>query len=81
MPSPTHSRPANPNAKVPLGDKVRMAGPPRRNTAVYSVLGGEMIEQLQRGGAGGIAGGIGGVATNEVDVELLLQGAEKLTGV
>jgi hypothetical protein len=38
-----------------------------------------MIEQLQRGGAGGMAGGIGGVATNEVDVELLLTGAEKLT--
>lgn len=78
VPSPTHSRPANPNAKAaPL----HMTGAPRRNTAVYSVLGGDMIEQLQRGGAGGVAGGIGGVVTNEVDVELLLLGAEKLTGV
>lgn len=78
VPQPTHSRPANPNVKAP---QTRMAGAPRRNTAVYSVLGGEMIEQLQRGGAGGMAGGIGGVATNEVDVELLLMGAEKLTSV
>ena len=40
-----------------------------------------MIEQLKRGGAGGVAGGIGGVVTGEVDVELLLLGAEKLTAV
>ena len=64
-----------------LGDNARISVAPRRNTAVYSVLGGDMIEQLRRGGAGGVAGGIGGVATSEVDVELLLVGAERLTNV
>jgi hypothetical protein len=54
---------------------------PRRNTAVYSVLGGNMIEQLRQGGAGGLGGGIGGSRTDEVDVELLLRGAEKLVNV
>jgi hypothetical protein len=55
---------------------------PRRNTAVQSVLGGEMIQRLRRGGAGGMAGGVGGApGTSEVDVDLLLQGAEKLTNV
>lgn len=56
-------------------------GPPRRNTAVHAVLGGDMIEQLRRGGGGGAGGGIGGVAGGEVDVELLLHGVEKLTSV
>jgi hypothetical protein len=40
-----------------------------------------MIKQLRQGGAGGVSGGIGGIVTNEVDVELLLLGAEKLTNV
>lgn len=56
-------------------------GPARRNTAVHAVLGGDMIEQLRRGGGGGAGGGIGGVSTGEVDVELLLHGVEKLTSV
>ncbi|KAF8250218.1 DASH complex, subunit Spc34 [Wilcoxina mikolae CBS 423.85] len=81
VPSPAHGRPTEPNAKPLLGDKTRLAVAPRRNTAVYSVLGGDMIEQLRRGGAGGVEGGIGGIATNEVDVELLLLGAEKLVDV
>ncbi|KAF8449655.1 DASH complex subunit Spc34 [Terfezia claveryi] len=52
---------------------------PRRNTAVAAMLGKDMVDQLRRGGGGGVGGGIGGVATGEVDVEILLQGAEKLT--
>jgi hypothetical protein len=41
-----------------------------------------MSMQLQRGGAGGMAGGVGGApGTNEVDVDLLLRGTEKLTNV
>lgn len=38
-----------------------------------------MVDQLRRGGGGGVGGGIGGVATGDVDVEILLQGAEKLS--
>lgn len=53
---------------------------PKRNTAVYSALGGDMVEKLRRGGAGGVGGGIGG-APGEVDVEVLLMGAERLLGV
>lgn len=65
----------------PMNHRKSTAGPPRRNTAVHAVLGGDMIEQLRRGGGGGAGGGIGGVSTGEVDVELLLHGVEKLTSV
>ena len=81
VPAPTHNRPSEIAAKPLLGDNARISVAPRRNTAVYSVLGGDMIEQLRRGGAGGVTGGIGGIATSEVDVELLLVGAERLTNV
>ncbi|KND89376.1 hypothetical protein TOPH_06015 [Tolypocladium ophioglossoides CBS 100239] len=43
---------------------------PRRHTAVAAVLGGEMHEQLRRG-----------ERRDDLDVEVLLRGAEKLCGV
>lgn len=48
------------------------AGHPSRRTAVAAVLGGEMHEQLRRGEAD---------RKGDVDVSVLLQGAEKLCGV
>ncbi|KAI1323362.1 DASH complex, subunit Spc34 [Xylariaceae sp. FL0255] len=51
---------------------------PRRNTAVAAVLGGDLHEQIRRSERRG--GGNGG-NKDEVDVEILLQGAEKLCGV
>ncbi|KAI9799200.1 MAG: hypothetical protein M1825_004843 [Sarcosagium campestre] len=57
--------------------------PPRRDTAVAAVLGGDMIEQIRHGGGGGIgsthsfAGGEPRERT-EIDVDVLLKGAEKL---
>lgn len=42
---------------------------PRRNAAVAAVLGGDMHERITRGGGG------------EVDIEALLEGAERLCGV
>lgn len=45
-----------------------------RKPTVYSVLGGDMIGRLRRGGAS--HGDVG-----DVDVDLLLQGAEKLSSV
>ncbi|KAI5806376.1 DASH complex subunit Spc34-domain-containing protein [Geopyxis carbonaria] len=54
---------------------------PKRNTAVHSVLGANMIDQLRGGGAGGLGGGVGGFVTADVNVGLLLRGAEKLTTV
>jgi hypothetical protein len=60
---------------------------PRRNTAVAAVLGGDMVERIRRGGGGGVGTGIGietggdPAIRKEVDVELLLKGAEKLCGV
>ncbi|KAA8898808.1 DASH complex subunit Spc34 [Sphaerosporella brunnea] len=74
MPDPSHTRPSAEGAPM-------TSGVLRRNTAVQSVLGGEMIQQLRQGGAGGVSGGIGGIVTNDVDVELLLRGAEKLINV
>ncbi|KAK3990897.1 DASH complex subunit Spc34 [Cladorrhinum sp. PSN332] len=56
--------------------EVTTGGPPssttRRNTAVAAVLGGDLHSQITRPKPGG-----GG----EVDIEVLLQGAEKLCGV
>ncbi|KAH0493082.1 hypothetical protein TgHK011_008004 [Trichoderma gracile] len=46
---------------------------PHRRTAVAAVLGGEMHEQLRRGGEADRKG--------DLDVEVLLRGAEKLCGV
>lgn len=58
---------------------------PRRNTAVAAVLGGDLVERIRRGGGGGAGTGIGyrseGGNRNEVDVEVLLEGAEKLCNV
>lgn len=59
---------------------------PKRNTAVAAVLGTELVERLRRGGAGGAGTGLGyrtydGNNKHEVDVETLLEGAEKLLSV
>ena len=59
---------------------------PRRNTAVAAVLGNELVERIRRGGGGGAGSGLGyrkydPSNKNEVDVEPLLEGAEKLLGV
>jgi hypothetical protein len=62
---------------------------PRRNTAVAAVLGGHLVERIRRGGGGGAGSGLGyqsyerGTAREkgEVDVDVLLEGAEKLCGV
>jgi hypothetical protein len=59
---------------------------PKRNTAVAAVLGTELVEKIRRGGGGGAGTGLGyrtfeGNNRSEVDVEALLEGAEKLLGV
>ncbi|GAW13332.1 hypothetical protein ANO14919_027140 [Xylariales sp. No.14919] len=46
---------------------------PRRNTAVAAVLGGDLHEQIRRSERRG--------GKDEIDVEMLLKGAEKLCGV
>ncbi|KAI9787623.1 MAG: hypothetical protein M1839_000154 [Geoglossum umbratile] len=68
------------------GGGVNSVRAPRRNTAVAAVLGGDMVEQIRRGGGGGVGSGVGypgaeGREKGEVDVEILLKGAEKLCGV
>lgn len=75
QPDPT-SRPSNrrqtvfnvSSGEVTTGAPTSRAAP-RRNAAVAAVLGGEMHERITRG--------VGG----EVDVEALLEGAERLCGV
>ncbi|KAF2635805.1 DASH complex, subunit Spc34 [Massarina eburnea CBS 473.64] len=59
---------------------------PKRNTAVAAVLGTELVEKIRKGGGGGAGTGLGyrtydGGNRNEVDVDTLLEGAEKLLGV
>lgn len=56
------------------------AGHPRRHTAVAAVLGGEMHEQL-RGVGGGAGSSSAADRKGDVDVDVLLRGAEKLCGV
>ncbi|KAI6083000.1 DASH complex, subunit Spc34 [Hypoxylon rubiginosum] len=55
------------------GDARRNTGAPRRHTAVAAVLGGDLHEQIRRSERRG--------GKEDVDVELLLKGAEKLCGV
>ena len=59
---------------------------PRRNTAVAAVLGGDLVEKIRRGGGGGAGTGLGyrsynGHNSGEIDVDVLLEGAEKLCSV
>ncbi|KAH6606068.1 hypothetical protein Trco_005221 [Trichoderma cornu-damae] len=58
------------SGEVTTGPPTR--GAPHRRTAVAAVLGGEMHEQLRRGEAD---------RKGDLDVEVLLRGAEKLCGV
>lgn len=51
------------------------SGPARRNTAVAAVLGGDLHAQIVRRGGEGRSGG------GDVDIEVLLHGAEKLCAV
>ena len=51
-----------------------------------AVLGTELVARIRRGGGGGAGTGLGyrafdGNKPHEVDVETLLEGAEKLLGV
>jgi hypothetical protein len=53
---------------------------------VAAVLGNNLVERIRRGGGGGAGSGLGyrtydGHSKNEVHVESLLEGAEKLLGV
>ncbi|KAI1493783.1 DASH complex, subunit Spc34 [Biscogniauxia mediterranea] len=51
----------------------RTSGAPRRHTAVTAVLGGDLHDQIRRSERRG--------SKEDVDVEILLRGAEKLCGV
>ncbi|KAI1103025.1 DASH complex, subunit Spc34 [Jackrogersella minutella] len=51
----------------------RNAGAPRRHTAVAAVLGGDLHDQIRRSERRG--------GKDDIDVEILLKGAEKLCGV
>ncbi|ORY13316.1 acyl-CoA dehydrogenase/oxidase [Clohesyomyces aquaticus] len=69
-----------------LGGGANAVRAPKRNTAVAAVLGTDLVERIRRGGGGGAGTGLGyrtfdGSNKNEVDVEVLLEGAEKLLGV
>ncbi|KAJ9649020.1 hypothetical protein H2201_002103 [Coniosporium apollinis] len=74
---------ASGNSSVFGGGGSNTARAPRRNTAVAAVLGGELVERIRRGGGGGVGSGLGyrsydGRDKGEVDVDILLEGAEKL---
>ncbi|KAL0467982.1 DASH complex subunit Spc34 [Neurospora intermedia] len=58
----------------PPAKSTRSSGPTRRNTAVAAVLGGGLHAQITRRNPAGSGGG-------ELDIEVLLRGAEKLCTV
>lgn len=60
------------SGEVTTGPPTRGAAHPRRHTAVAAVLGGDMHDQLRRGESD---------RKGDVDVPVLLHGAEKLCGV
>lgn len=64
------------SGEVTTAPPTRHSTHPRRHTAVAAVLGGEMHEQLRRGAAG-----TDGDRRGDVDVDVLLRGAETLCGV
>ncbi|KAK4237568.1 hypothetical protein C8A03DRAFT_34470 [Achaetomium macrosporum] len=65
----------------PPPNSTRSGPTARRNTAVAAVLGGDLHAQIVRGrgGGGGVQGGRG--EGGDVDIEVLLHGAEKLCAV
>ncbi|KAI9682764.1 MAG: UDP-glucose 6-dehydrogenase 1 [Trizodia sp. TS-e1964] len=86
--NPSNSASFDPSDSVDKGGRTsKKMRAPRRNTAVAAVLGGNMFEQMRIAGSGGVASGVGygylggGRDKGDIDVELLLQGAEKLCEV
>jgi hypothetical protein len=83
----TPSGPGGPGASISIaGGGANAVRAPRRNTAVAAVLGNDLVERIRRGGGGGAGSGLGyrtygGHSKNDVDVDALLEGAEKLLGV
>ncbi|KIW05560.1 uncharacterized protein PV09_03437 [Verruconis gallopava] len=75
------SQSAGPGLNV---DSVRA---PRRNTAVAAVLGKDLVDRIRKAGGAGAGSALGyqayerGKDKGEVDVEVLLEGAEKLCNV
>lgn len=73
------------------GSNITGGGPnavraPRRNTAVSAVLGTDLVDKIRRGGGGGVGTGLGYRTFDtrdrqDIDVEVLLEGAEKLCAV
>ncbi|KAK4154301.1 hypothetical protein C8A00DRAFT_42891 [Chaetomidium leptoderma] len=64
----------------PPPNSTRTGPTARRNTAVAAVLGGDLHAQIVRRGGGG-AGDSRGGGGGDVDIEVLLHGAEKLCAV
>lgn len=62
------------SGEVTTGPPTSRAAPRRQNAAVAAVLGGDLHAQIRRGDTGHSEKG-------DVDVEVLLRGAEKLCGV
>ncbi|KAK7509980.1 DASH complex subunit Spc34 [Phyllosticta citriasiana] len=78
--------PNNGSGSGMLGGGANAVRAPRRNTAVAAILGSELVERIREGGGGGAGSGLGyraygGRERGEIDVETLLEGAEKLCGV
>ncbi|KAF2739453.1 hypothetical protein EJ04DRAFT_519531 [Polyplosphaeria fusca] len=69
-----------------MGGGANAVRAPKRNTAVAAVLGTELVDKIRKGGGGGAGTGMGyrtydNTSKTEVDVETLLEGAEKLLAV
>jgi hypothetical protein len=65
-----------------MASRIYAARDPRNRSAVSRVLGGDMMMEIERSSRSGISnpGGEGRVK-GEIDIEVLLRGAEKLCDV
>lgn len=65
------------------GDSTSAVRAPKRNAAVAAVLGGDLFKQIRRADAGTAGNGseFAEARKGELDVEILLKGAEKLCSV
>ena len=86
-PPPKAPATQEPSSLASTNRRATVFNAPRRNTAVAAILGNDLVERIREAGGGGAGSGLGyrsyggGRDRGEIDVETLLEGAEKLCGV
>ena len=65
-----------------MASRINAARDPRNQSAVAKVLGGDMMRQIEKSSRSGFTkAGLEGRLKGEIDIEVLLRGAEELCSV